>query len=263
MIQSSRPLVFLSHIDEEAELATAVRKRVLKDFLSMVDIFQSSDSSGISAGDKWLDRVGENLKLARVMIVLCSPKSVTRPWINFEVGAGWVKDIPVIPICHSGMTRTGLPIPMNLLQAFHADDPSHWTSIYQRLAKEISSDVPQVDFQGLVKDIEEYETASGYRHDVVTHVSAILAAAPSLRVLFDESPTWEGNVRVRESVRDAILPHLKALLDIDLITFEIRNRMANSRARRAGRIKVRRRLMDIIESALSRARRRHHLADLG
>jgi len=98
-----RPKLFISHISKETELAQMLKKYVARDFLNIWDIFVSSDGSSILGGDRWLDELSEALKGAKVEIVLCSKESITRPWVNFEAGAGWIRNIAIVPVCHSGM----------------------------------------------------------------------------------------------------------------------------------------------------------------
>lgn len=106
-----KPLVFISHITTEKEIAIALKGLVEQAFLGMVDVFVSSDPNSIAMGGRWLNDITYGLKTCVIEIVLAGPSSVTRPWINFEAGAGWVRDIPVIPLCHSGMTPSVLPAP--------------------------------------------------------------------------------------------------------------------------------------------------------
>jgi hypothetical protein len=108
--------VFISHISDETEVAQWLKARIDRDFLGAVDIFVSSDRSTIAAGRKWLDEVDKALKRADLQIVLCSPDSVGRPWVNFEAGAVWLRGIPVIPVCHSGLQPEGLPVPLSMLE---------------------------------------------------------------------------------------------------------------------------------------------------
>jgi TIR domain len=76
--------VFISHITEEKDLAALLKERIDEDFLGKVECFVSSDTESILAGENWLISVEEALRDASVEIVLCSPASVKRPWINFE-----------------------------------------------------------------------------------------------------------------------------------------------------------------------------------
>jgi hypothetical protein len=47
-----KPKVFISHIGEEARLAEILKTQFLNDFLGMIDIFVSSDSTSIIVGNK-------------------------------------------------------------------------------------------------------------------------------------------------------------------------------------------------------------------
>lgn len=104
--------VFISRISAEMALAQALKERLRRDFRGLLDIFVSSDQTTIRAGSKWLDEVDKALKGADVQIVLASRESVGRPWVNFEAGAVWLRGIPVIPVCRSGMTPEALPVPL-------------------------------------------------------------------------------------------------------------------------------------------------------
>ena len=101
----AKPKIFISHISKETELAQVLKKHLAKDFLNFLDIFVSSDGQTIQAGGKWLDEVSHALEDAQIEIVLCSKESVLRPWVNFEAGAGWIRNIRVIPICQFATPR--------------------------------------------------------------------------------------------------------------------------------------------------------------
>lgn len=169
----SKPTVFISHIGEEAALAKIVKDAVERDFLGMIDTFVSSDSGTISLGQKWLDSISQGLSNSAVTILLCSPYSVSRPWINFEAGAGWVKGIPVIPLCHSGMAPVKLPIPLNMLQAFLGSDAKKLKDLYTVIAKSLDSATPNPDFNALSSAIAAFETGYRLEYEVITHLTAI------------------------------------------------------------------------------------------
>jgi hypothetical protein len=48
------------------------------------------------------------IKNSKLIIVLCSPFSIKRPWIHFEAGAGWGRGVKVIPMRHSGLKQEDL-----------------------------------------------------------------------------------------------------------------------------------------------------------
>lgn len=145
-MNTSKPLVFISHITEEKEIAIAFKELIESSFLGMLDVFVSSDEDTIHMGQKWLDRISNGLKTCAIEVVLCSPKSILRPWINFEAGAGWVRDIPVIPLCHSGIEPAKLPMPLNLLQAAKANEVSSLKLIFPVLAQAIGAKTPNIDW---------------------------------------------------------------------------------------------------------------------
>src|SRR5687768_6085791 len=129
----SKVCVFLSHISEEATLARLFRDRLSDSFLGMIDVFVSTDSGSLDLGEKWVDRITEELRTCAVMLILCSQKSVGRPWINFEAGAGWLRgDIPVIPICHTGLDTNNLPLPLKLLQGTNANQEADLRKLFAR-----------------------------------------------------------------------------------------------------------------------------------
>lgn len=103
-INMSKPIIFISHITEEKEIAIELKKLIEKKILGMMEVFVSSDENSIKLGHKWLEDITYALKNCVIEIILCSSESIKRPWINFEAGAGWIREnIPVIPLCHSGM----------------------------------------------------------------------------------------------------------------------------------------------------------------
>ena len=59
----------------------------------------------------------DELKEAKVVLLMLSENSVKRPWVNFEAGAAWTRDIVTIPICFGGLQKDNLPKPYSSLQA--------------------------------------------------------------------------------------------------------------------------------------------------
>lgn len=108
--------IFLSHISEEAPIAIVLKDWIESSFAGQCEVFVSSDKSSNPPGSRWLDLVDTALSDSKAFIVLCSPNSLHRPWINFETGCGWIKRVPIIPICHSGQEAGNLPMPISLFQ---------------------------------------------------------------------------------------------------------------------------------------------------
>ncbi len=112
MVGTAGHQVFISHIHEEAGLGRVIKEWVEDAFAAHgVTAFLSSDRSDLPAGRKWIDVIQGALNGARVMVCLISPNSLPRPWIHIELGAGWIKGLHVVPLCHSGQSFGYLPRP--------------------------------------------------------------------------------------------------------------------------------------------------------
>lgn len=217
-----KPLAFISHISEERELAEMFKAQISHDFLGMVEVFVSSDHRSISVGSRWLDEIDEALRQAQVELVLCSTDSVRRPWVNFEAGAAWVKKIPVIPVCHTGMRPVDLPIPLNMLQGIEAHDPAGLGRIYQVLSGQLGSSTPSPDFSPFVARIRDFEHRYGLVREVRIAVHALIALIPDLKQIFAPGATTkEARGDVLEHILNQMVPHLKTLQDRGMLSFGI------------------------------------------
>jgi len=143
-----------------------------------------------------------------VELVVCSHDSITKPWIKFEAGAGWVKGIPVVPICHTSLRPVDLPIPLNMLQGISASDPEGLKRLYAVLSKELGCAVPKQDFSEFIKNIVAFERHYGIIRLVRTHVAALIKLLPDLRQIFEPS-----HVLASGSVQDILLDKMKPHLD--------------------------------------------------
>ena len=123
----------------------------------MIDIFVSSDTASITAGSNWLDSIDTALRNASTEIVICSKVSITRPWINFEAGAGWMRSIPIIPVCHSGLHPRDLPLPLSLLQAVDANKEIGIDRIYQLISNQLGVAKANPNFKQIIKEIASFE----------------------------------------------------------------------------------------------------------
>jgi hypothetical protein len=144
---------FVSHVSEEAAVAARLRKALNRDFLGLLDVFVSSDGESIAAGEQWLASIERALRDAAVMLIICSPASIRRPWINFEAGAAWMRDIPLIPLCHAGLTPRDLMMPLSVRQGLSLDNSEDLHRLYARIAAIIPCREPAQSFVDLVGEI--------------------------------------------------------------------------------------------------------------
>jgi hypothetical protein len=207
-----KPKIFISHITEERELAGVIRDALQRDFLGMVDVFVSSDSVSIEMGSKWLEQISTALEDAQIELVLCSPDAVKRPWINFEAGAGWVKGIPVVPVCHTGLRVVDLPIPLSMLQGMQATDTAGLERLYALIAKQLGSTVPAGDHAKLVAQVQAFENEYGLIRKVRSAVKALIELVPDLALIFSAEPAHRlASGDVPDVALDKMLPHLNVL----------------------------------------------------
>ena len=146
--------VFISHVSEEVLLASVLKQWVESAFLGQTKVFVSSND--ISSGEQWFRRLEDELSSANVLLVLCSTRSVSMPWINFETGAGHIKGIPVIPICHSGMDVDTLPKPLFFLQGLIAEDDDFAFELMKSLAKHLGfPKEPRLPYEELAAEVKQ------------------------------------------------------------------------------------------------------------
>jgi predicted transcriptional regulator len=146
--------VFVSHITEESEVAKTLKDWIESTFLGQHDVFVSSDSKSITAGTKWLDEITKAITSSKILLLLCSPNSIHRPWINFEAGCGWAKAIPIIPICYGGLAKGDLPPPINALQAldFNEQLPE---KLFQALSTHLNiKRLPRINYLEMYGELE-------------------------------------------------------------------------------------------------------------
>lgn len=144
---------FVSHISEEAALAGRLKTALARDFLGFLEVFVSSDAESIAAGEDWLRSIEKALEKSTLLIILCSPSSIKRPWINFEAGAAWMRHIPLVPLCHAGLTPNDLPMPLSLRQGVALEQPDGLRRLYGRIAGELKSQVPVRSFDDLAVEL--------------------------------------------------------------------------------------------------------------
>jgi hypothetical protein len=174
-----KPQIFVSHISEEGALASIFKQHLLDDFLGLLEVFVSSDIQSIAAGQNWLTSLESALRRSSLLLVLCSHASLRRPWVNFEVGAAWMKQVPIVPICHSGLEPSALPVPFVLLQGLHASSRDGLARLSHAVAKTIDSRAPKGNADQLIAEVEAFE--AGYTPTLRAQLGPVTARADAAR----------------------------------------------------------------------------------
>ncbi|MGO8927110.1 MAG: toll/interleukin-1 receptor domain-containing protein [Limisphaerales bacterium] len=208
--------VFISHISEEAEVAMAVKDIIERHIPGPPKVFVSSDGESIKMGRDWLETVLKALGTCKAEVVVCSPKSVTRPWLNLEAGAALIRGIPVIPACHSGMAPPGLPLPLLLRQTSELTEIGGVERICRDLAGALHLGTAEIDFTRSVATIKGFEERYMFWDRCNAAFAAIAAAHPKIIALLRCHSCLEVDLPQRSaaSIED-VLPFLRSneLLD--------------------------------------------------
>ena len=118
--------LFVSFVHEDEKLASAVQDLLQTELNLREEVFLSSDKSQIYAGDLWLQKIKEALSAAEIVILMLSQRSVARPWVNFEAGAAWLADKPIIPVCYGNLSKDALPHPYSAIQALNLPSEAYY-----------------------------------------------------------------------------------------------------------------------------------------
>lgn len=153
-------LVFISHIEQEKEIAIALKSLIEDSFLDAVSVFVSSHPSSIPMGATWFEKVSDGLRDCDVQIIIASPSSIQRPWVSFEAGAVWFKKNPLIPLLHSGLTFDKLPDYLRGQQGGDSKNPTKLKELFEVIAAKARMRSPSTDFDGFINVVLEYEAVS-------------------------------------------------------------------------------------------------------
>ena len=160
MKKKNKPRIFISHITEEKDLAINFKNYLIQKFQSSIEVFVSSDMESIGLGNEWFSTIKSNLANCDLMIILCSSNSINRPWINFEAGCGSIRNIPVIPICHSGFTPDKLPYPLKVLQGGLISKKEDIIKIFKEISEINKNLIPDINDDSFFNFVNSFELLS-------------------------------------------------------------------------------------------------------
>lgn len=192
--KKDRNTVFLSHTNSESELAVGLKEWIETTFPDRVAVFVSSDERDLKPGDRWLSEIDAALSKAAAMIVICSPFSITRPWIHFESGCAWSRRVPVIPICHSGLKKSELEQPLSTFQGLTLEEPDFSKKLLKAIAGHFKPlRVPRVAFDAMDSELRAAaSTATSKREGNARHpVEAGTQTSPDLSRLIERATSAE------------------------------------------------------------------------
>jgi len=127
--------ILISHISEEALFALLLKDFIESTFLGRCEVALISNSGDSVVGDKWLVELDGALTVAELLLVLCSPKSIRKPWIHFKFGCAWTKSVPITCLCHSGLNKVSLPAHLRTFEGLEVEDDAFMEQLFNDLAK--------------------------------------------------------------------------------------------------------------------------------
>jgi hypothetical protein len=130
--------VFISHINEEKDTAICLKEFLRESLGWGLQVFVSSDYESISGGEIWFNKIVDALKSSPVEIVLLSPNSVSRQWINFEAGVGIGAGVLVIPVVVHGLERSDVGQPLSLIQIRSVEDANNVKALIKDIGKRLN-----------------------------------------------------------------------------------------------------------------------------
>jgi hypothetical protein len=146
--------ILISHISEEASIADVFKDWIESTFLGQCEVFASSDTEDLPAGNKWINEIDKTLDSAVALLVLCSPASLKRPWINFETGWGWIKGVPIIPICHSGQKKDELTPRISTFESLEINSGGFVSDLFSKLAEHLGFEkFPRIDQDAMLHEL--------------------------------------------------------------------------------------------------------------
>ncbi len=124
--------IFISHAHDDSELAKAIVNLLATGLnITRKDIFCTSlKGAGIPAGEDFLSYIRDELKQAKVIILLLTENYFTSPFCIAESGASWVlqegEECKIIPIVVPPISRSKLKTTLAVSQSRNISDSDEW-----------------------------------------------------------------------------------------------------------------------------------------
>ncbi len=133
-------IIFLSHVYEDARLASVLKDWLTRKFAGSIDVFVSSDPKSLPGGDVWWDKLRVNLRTADFILILLTHRSAHKRWVYFECGGGYFLDKTVIPLCVGEITKGNMPLPISHLQAYELEDSEDAKALFEQIRERFDLD---------------------------------------------------------------------------------------------------------------------------
>ncbi len=147
-LNDNKKSIFISHINEDKDVASALKELINIGFNNKISVFVSSDLTSIKYGKEWFPQIKDAILSSKFALILCSPISINHPWINFEAGAAHMIDNFVVPLYYGGLTIDELS-PLKQLQGLEVKNHTSVMNLFFQIAAEF-------DIEFKVSEIENH-----------------------------------------------------------------------------------------------------------
>ncbi|MBF0421374.1 MAG: toll/interleukin-1 receptor domain-containing protein [Magnetococcales bacterium] len=134
--------LFISYSQQDSSLAISM-KEIIEIIVPGYNVFIFSSPESVDFGDNWLVKLENALSSVLIFLVLADHDTFQRHWINFEVGYAWSRGIPIIFLCHGGLTPSGLPLPYQLRASVNLDDRGGLKELGAGLCRRLKVPMPE------------------------------------------------------------------------------------------------------------------------
>lgn len=203
----TKPLIFISHITEENAFALMIKKLIDAAYFNSFETFVSSDVSGILPGSPWIEEINKALKRCSLMISLCSPVSVVRPWINYEAGAAWGLGKKVIPLLHSGLKIETLKAPLSQFQALDISRDDFIPRLFKSISDINHIGIPSYSVGSFYNSYNEWSVEYTFLSKIKNNINELIEMYYELKNCF-----IRGDKEIKISIDDVHGANLDKLL---------------------------------------------------
>lgn len=124
--------IFISHAVANRNIARSLAA-TLEAAREGVTTFLASRPGDIRADEDWLKGIERALQEADTYLILLTPESVLRPWVNFEAGAAWFFQRQLVFIRIQALSTDDIPLPINSRQVYSIDDKEQLVAVFKAL----------------------------------------------------------------------------------------------------------------------------------
>ena len=137
MNQSAGRLVFVSHAGEDTWVARQIALGI-----SDCGAHPFLDEADVEVGAEFEEDIREFLDRAHELLVLVTPWSLERPYVWAEIGAAWIRRIPIVVVLH-GLSRSDFQAQPSVPVFLKKRDIISWNDIdddFRQLGNRVSAE---------------------------------------------------------------------------------------------------------------------------